>query len=134
MRDELLDGELFLYIDEVRYVVDRWRMDCNHYRPHSSLDYMAPAASGGTAFLSMFPQRNDLSRLSGCRPKVLAKNVGDLSLGESGKIFRRHVHKLFVVEFEYKRSSVSDAVEGSQDSLGVADTIARKQPFAVGDS
>jgi hypothetical protein len=35
---------LFLHIDELRYVVDRWRMDYNHYRPHSSLDYMAPAA------------------------------------------------------------------------------------------
>jgi transposase InsO family protein len=44
LRDELLDRELFLHIDEVRYVVDRWRMDYNHYRPHSSLDYMAPAA------------------------------------------------------------------------------------------
>jgi transposase InsO family protein len=44
LRDELLDGELFLHIDELRYVVDRWRMDYNHYRPHSSLDYMAPAA------------------------------------------------------------------------------------------
>jgi hypothetical protein len=44
LRDELLDRELFLHIDELRYVVDRWRMDYNHYRPHSSLDYMAPAA------------------------------------------------------------------------------------------
>jgi len=44
MRDELLDGELFLHIDELKYVADRWRMDYNHYRPHSSLDYMAPAA------------------------------------------------------------------------------------------
>jgi transposase InsO family protein len=43
MRDELLDGELFLHIDEVKYVVDRWRMDYNHYRPHSSLGYMTPA-------------------------------------------------------------------------------------------
>jgi transposase InsO family protein len=43
-RDELLNRELFLHIDELRYVVDRWRMDYNHYRPHSSLDYMAPAA------------------------------------------------------------------------------------------
>jgi putative transposase len=43
-RDELLDRELFLHIDELRYVADRWRMDYNHYRPHSSLDYMAPAA------------------------------------------------------------------------------------------
>ena len=44
LRDELLNRELFLSITEVRYVVDRWRMDYNHYRPHSSLDYMAPAA------------------------------------------------------------------------------------------
>ncbi len=43
MRDELLDGELFLHIDETKYVVERWRMDYNHYRPHSSLSYMTPA-------------------------------------------------------------------------------------------
>jgi transposase InsO family protein len=44
LRDELLNRELFLHIDELTYVADRWRMDYNHYRPHSSLDYMAPAA------------------------------------------------------------------------------------------
>ncbi len=43
MRDELLDGELFLHLDEMKYVVERWRMDYNHYRPHSSLSYMTPA-------------------------------------------------------------------------------------------
>ncbi len=48
LRDELLDRELFLHIDEVRYVVDRWRMDYNHYRPHSSLGYMSPAAFAAT--------------------------------------------------------------------------------------
>ena len=44
LRDELLNRELFLHIDELTYVADRWRMDYNHYRPHSSLDYVAPAA------------------------------------------------------------------------------------------
>lgn len=44
LRDELLDRELFLSIEELRYVVDRWRMDYNHYRPHSSLGYMTPVA------------------------------------------------------------------------------------------
>lgn len=44
LRDELLNRELFLHPDELRYVVDRWRMDYNHYRPHSSLGYMSPAA------------------------------------------------------------------------------------------
>jgi len=43
MRDELLDGELFLHLDEMKYVVERWRMDYNHCRPHSSLSYMTPA-------------------------------------------------------------------------------------------
>ena len=49
LRNELLNRELFLHIDELRYVVDRWRMDYNHYRPHSSLAYMAPAAFAATA-------------------------------------------------------------------------------------
>ena len=43
LRDELLNGEIFLHIDEFKYVVERWRMDYNHYRPHSSLSYMTPA-------------------------------------------------------------------------------------------
>ncbi len=54
MRDELLDGELFLHIDEMKYVVERWRMDYNHYRPHSSLGYMTPAGFA------------DLCRQAGC--------------------------------------------------------------------
>ena len=43
MRDELLDGELFLHLDEAKYVVGRRRRDYNYYRPHSSLAYMTPA-------------------------------------------------------------------------------------------
>ena len=43
-RDELLNRELFLSLAEARWVVDRWRLDYNHRRPHSSLDYQTPAA------------------------------------------------------------------------------------------
>lgn len=46
MRDELLDGEIFITLAEAKYVVDRWRMDYNHCRPHSSLAYTTPAAFG----------------------------------------------------------------------------------------
>jgi len=28
----------------LEYVAERWKMDYNHYRSHSSLDYKAPAA------------------------------------------------------------------------------------------
>jgi transposase InsO family protein len=37
-------------IDELKYVADRWRMDYNHCRPHSSLGYMAPAAFAAKCF------------------------------------------------------------------------------------
>ena len=43
LRDELLNGELFLSLAEARWVIDRWRLDYNHHRPHSSLDYHTPA-------------------------------------------------------------------------------------------
>ncbi len=44
LRDELLNRELFLSFQEARWVIDRWRLDYNHHRPHSALDYQTPAA------------------------------------------------------------------------------------------
>lgn len=44
LRDECLNGELFLNLTEARYVVDRWRLDYNHHRPHSRLNWQTPAA------------------------------------------------------------------------------------------
>jgi putative transposase len=44
LRDECLNGELFLNRTEAQYVVDRWRLDYNHHRPHSRLNWMTPAA------------------------------------------------------------------------------------------
>jgi len=43
LRDELLNGELFIGLAEARYLVERWRVDYNTARPHSSLDYLTPA-------------------------------------------------------------------------------------------
>jgi transposase InsO family protein len=44
LRDDLLNRELFLSLEEARWVIDRWRLDYNHRRIHSSLDYQTPAA------------------------------------------------------------------------------------------
>ena len=44
LRDELLNGELFLSLAEARYVIDEWRLDYNHRRPHSSLNWQTPSA------------------------------------------------------------------------------------------
>jgi putative transposase len=43
LRDELLNGEIFDTLLEARVVIERWRRDYNHYRPHSSLGYRPPA-------------------------------------------------------------------------------------------
>ncbi len=48
LRDELLNSELFLSLAEARYVLDDWRLDYNHRRPHSSLDWQTPAAFAAT--------------------------------------------------------------------------------------
>ena len=42
-RNELINRELFLGPDELRFVADRWRMNYNHYSPYSTLAYVALA-------------------------------------------------------------------------------------------
>jgi transposase InsO family protein len=44
LRDELLNRELFLSVPEARFVLDEWRLEYNHRRPHSSLNWQTPAA------------------------------------------------------------------------------------------
>jgi hypothetical protein len=41
--DELLDREIFYTLAEAKVLIERWRQEYNHYRPHSSLGYRPPA-------------------------------------------------------------------------------------------
>ncbi len=43
LRDELLNREIFDTLFEVKALVERWRREYNHIRPHSSLGYKPPA-------------------------------------------------------------------------------------------
>ncbi len=43
LRDELLNLEIFDTLYEAKVLVDRWRREYNHVRPHSSLGYRPPA-------------------------------------------------------------------------------------------
>jgi transposase InsO family protein len=42
VRDELLSVELFSCLAEARVLIEDWRQDYNHYRPHSALGMMTP--------------------------------------------------------------------------------------------
>jgi len=44
VRDELLAVELFSCLTEAQMLIEDWRQDYNHHRPHSALGMMAPAA------------------------------------------------------------------------------------------
>jgi transposase InsO family protein len=48
LRDELLNRELFLSVAEARYVLDEWRLEYNHRRPHSGIHWQTPAAFAAT--------------------------------------------------------------------------------------
>ena len=52
LRDELLNQEIFLSLEEAQWVIDRWRLDYNHHRPHSALDYQTPAAYAADCILT----------------------------------------------------------------------------------
>ncbi len=43
LRDELLNGEIFDTLTEAQVLIERWRRDYNHIRPHSALGYRPPA-------------------------------------------------------------------------------------------
>jgi transposase InsO family protein len=46
LRDELLNGEIFYTLKEAQVLIERWRLEYNTIRPHSSLNYrpLAPEA------------------------------------------------------------------------------------------
>jgi putative transposase len=43
LRDELLDREIFYTLREAQVLIERWRVQYNTFRPHSSLNYRPPA-------------------------------------------------------------------------------------------
>ncbi len=43
LRDEKLNGEVFYTLKEAQVLIERWRVEYNTLRPHSSLDYRPPS-------------------------------------------------------------------------------------------
>ncbi len=43
LRDELLNREIFTTLTEAKVLIEQWRIEYNHIRPHSSLGYRPPA-------------------------------------------------------------------------------------------
>jgi len=54
-KDEFLNGESFGNVREAKVLVEGYRLDYNHHRPHSSLGYMTPAAFAARCIASASP-------------------------------------------------------------------------------
>jgi len=52
LRDELLNGEIFSTVGEAKVLIEGWRQEYNHIRPHSSLGYKPPAPEARTPVAS----------------------------------------------------------------------------------
>lgn len=65
LRDELLNGEIFFTLEEARTLIERWRHEYNHVRPHSALGYKppAPAAFRSDGAKRTTPRRSEPSGL-----------------------------------------------------------------------
>ena len=43
LRDECLSMHQFATLIEAQAIIEAWRVDCNHHRPHGSLVYLTPS-------------------------------------------------------------------------------------------
>ncbi len=49
-------------------MIDRWRLDYNHHRIHSSLEHQTPAADAAGCVLPASPQPPEYSRMTSPNP------------------------------------------------------------------
>ena len=84
--DELLDRELLLGVEEAKYVAERWRLDYNHHRPHSSLGWMTLAM-----FTASCPSVADKH---GCVPQDSATPRPSEHMGNARKLSFTLVQKM----------------------------------------
>jgi putative transposase len=68
-RDECLSQHWFASLSHMRSVIDNWRDDYNHHRPHSTLGYMPPATFAARYANSLAALRKPPHQLR-CKPST----------------------------------------------------------------
>ncbi len=51
MRDELLNREIFTTLTEAKVLINQWKGEYNHFRPHSSKNYRPPVPEAEMSFV-----------------------------------------------------------------------------------
>ncbi len=88
LRDELLNRELFLSLEETRSMIDRRRLDYSHHRIHSALNYQTPPLMRPAVFFRLWLDFRDGRRFRAdnsqiaqrsstkCSSRLLANTLG----------------------------------------------------------
>jgi putative transposase len=63
LREECLDRYLFVNVREAQEILENWRDEYNHYRPHSSLAYLTPTEFARRA--AELPEKREIQAFSG---------------------------------------------------------------------
>jgi hypothetical protein len=71
LRDECLNANQFLSIEDARSKIEAWRMDYNHLRPHSSLGQKQPGGALGKG--------NDRDDCAAFFPEINGTKTGPIS-------------------------------------------------------
>ena len=82
LRDELLAVELFSCLAEAQVVIEDWRQDYNHHRPHSALGMMTPSAfsAGYRSYLQTISEH--LSPLGGSEQWLTETTINNQLLSQ----------------------------------------------------
>ena len=75
LRDECLNAHVFGSTVEAQHVLDAWRDDYNHVRPHSSLQDRTPAAVGALWVDSREPRESTAARKDGTETEIAGRFV-----------------------------------------------------------
>jgi transposase InsO family protein len=62
-RKECVDRYLFHTLEETRNIIEDWRREYNHYRPHSALGYLPPTAFAAQHSQTPLPNQEDHIRV-----------------------------------------------------------------------
>ncbi|MFC2043393.1 transposase [Chloroflexota bacterium] len=62
-RKECVDRYVFHTLEEIMNIIEDWRCEYNHYRPHSVLGYLPPSAFAAQHFQTLLPNQDDHIRV-----------------------------------------------------------------------
>ena len=110
LRDECLNSHVFASVAEAQAVLDAWREDYNHVRPHSALQDRTPAAVGAMWVDSREPRESTAIKKTGSNSRSQALQSRFSRSGFPGRVNRRFSRVSAVAVFRGRSLGTEDLI------------------------